>query len=457
VGETVTFEDDEDYYVGADTSALDTDVATVEITGTVTKSVNGADRAVSSIESGSKYIIVNTRAGKPMTNTVATSAAAAGAGSGLSLNGVKENVPENAIWTIESANGGYKVTDANGKYLTVTANGASVTDAESIVSISRNGNSWTISQNGAYLNDFGGGGTCAAGWQNAAAANDAGSQWSIYTIKEVPTEGTSVITFTGVAAGQTQVQIGYVMYNITVTSGEQPVCEHKNTETRNAKDATCTEAGYTGDIYCCDCQVKIADGKTIDALGHKFVNGDCENCDEVLTSKFEDVKAGVFYFDPVEWAVEKGITTGVSATIFNPDGKCTRAEVVTFLWRAAGSPDPTTTENPFDDVKEADFFYKAVLWANENNITNGLSKTTFGPLVECNRAQVVTFLWRAQKSPASTATVTFTDVKADQFYSTAVAWAVEKNITNGISATEFGAGNPCNRAQVVTFLYRTFQ
>ena len=106
-------------------------------------------------------------------------------------------------------------------------------------------------------------------------------------------------------------------------------------------------------------------------------------------------------------------------------------------------------------MKESDFYYKAVLWAVEKGITNGLTATTFGPFELCNRAQVVTFLWRAMGSPASTAEVAFTDVVPGQFYSTAVAWAVENGITNGISATEFGVGGICNRAQVVTFLYRT--
>ena len=129
---------------------------------------------------------------------------------------------------------------------------------------------------------------------------------------------------------------------------------------------------------------------------------------------------------------------------------------MTFLWRAAGSPEPTSNVNPFTDVKESDFYYKAVLWAVENKITNGLTADTFGPFALCNRAQVVTFLWRAMGSPESTADVAFTDVIPGQFYSTAVAWAVENNITNGISATEFGVGGICNRAQVVTFLYRTY-
>ena len=221
---------------------------------------------------------------------------------------------------------------------------------------------------------------------------------------------------------------------------------------------TCTENGsYDLVVYCSVCNAEISrETIPVDALGHDFVNGECSRCDETLTSKFEDVPAGAFYFDPVEWAVEKGITTGATATTFNPNGECQRAQVVTFLWRAAGSPEPTKNENPFTDVKESDFYYKAVLWAVEKGITNGLTADTFGPFALCNRAQVVTFLWRAMGSPASEAEVSFTDVIPGQFYSTAVAWAVENDITNGISATEFGVGGTCNRAQVVTFLYRTY-
>jgi hypothetical protein len=223
-----------------------------------------------------------------------------------------------------------------------------------------------------------------------------------------------------------------------------------------AVEPTCTETGLTEGKKCSVCGEILVAQEVIPALGHDFVNGECSRCDETLTSKFEDVPAGAFYFDPVEWAVEKGITTGATATTFNPNGNCQRAQVVTFLWRAAGSPEPTKNENPFTDVKESDFYYKAVLWAVEKGITNGLTADTFGPFALCNRAQVVTFLWRAMGSPASTAEVSFTDVQPGQFYSTAVAWAVENGITNGISATEFGVGGICNRAQVVTFLYRTY-
>ena len=156
------------------------------------------------------------------------------------------------------------------------------------------------------------------------------------------------------------------------------------------------------------------------------------------------------------WAVKNAITTGATDPTFTPDGKCQRAAVVTFLWRAAGSPEPTTMENPFTDVNEGDFFYKAVLWANENGITNGMSATAFGPYIECNRAQVVTFLYRAQGNPTyETAENPFSDVDITAFYGPAVLWAVENSVTNGMGNGIFGVDEICNRAQVVTFLYRT--
>jgi hypothetical protein len=134
-----------------------------------------------------------------------------------------------------------------------------------------------------------------------------------------------------------------------------------------------------------------------------------------------------------------------------------RAHVVTFLWRAAGSPEPESNHNPFVDVKETDFYYKAVLWAVENGITNGLDATHFGPLTYCNRAQVVTFLWRAQGQPESAGSdMPFTDVAAGAWYEAPIRWAVANGITNGMSTTSFGINVICNRAQIVTFLYRTY-
>jgi len=169
---------------------------------------------------------------------------------------------------------------------------------------------------------------------------------------------------------------------------------------------------------------------------------------------FTDVPEGEFYYDSVLWAVSKGITTGATDTTFNPTGDLQRAQVVVMLWRAAGEPAPTTTVNPFTDVKETDFFYNAVLWAVEKGITTGTTATTFSPYGVTNRAQAVTFLWRYLDKPAATATNEFTDVVAGEWYEAAINWAVEKGVTNGLTATEFGINANCNRAHMVTFLYR---
>ena len=173
---------------------------------------------------------------------------------------------------------------------------------------------------------------------------------------------------------------------------------------------------------------------------------------------FLDVNETQFYHDPVLWAVENGITNGVDATHFGPLKECNRAQVVTFLWRAAGSPSPTATENPFTDVPANTWYTDAVLWAVENGITNGLTATTFGPETVCNRAQVVTFLHRVNGSPVPEAAANpFTDVKAGSWYETPVLWALENGITNGTDTTHFNPNGQCQRAQVVTFLYRADQ
>ena len=169
---------------------------------------------------------------------------------------------------------------------------------------------------------------------------------------------------------------------------------------------------------------------------------------------FTDINDDAYYKDAVIWAVENGITKGTSGTMFSPDAACTRAQAVTFLWRAAGSPAPKATAMPFADVKAGSYYYDAVLWAVENGITKGTSDTTFSPDVKCTRAQIVTFLWRAQKSPAAASVNVFTDVAADAYYADAVNWAVAKGITSGTSAAAFSPNADCTRAQIVTFLYR---
>ena len=171
---------------------------------------------------------------------------------------------------------------------------------------------------------------------------------------------------------------------------------------------------------------------------------------------FTDIDNSAFYYTPVLWAVSHTpqITNGTSASTFSPDATCTRGQVVTFLWRAKGCPEPTSANNPFKDVFSSDYYYKAVLWANEQGITNGTSASAFSPNSPCTRAHVVTFLWRAEGKPSAGGTNPFKDVASGQYYTDAVLWAVSKNITNGTSATTFSPGSPCTRGQIVTFLYR---
>ena len=232
--------------------------------------------------------------------------------------------------------------------------------------------------------------------------------------------------------------------------------------------------GYPGDVF--HCTIKPLDGYRInyiacaDRLGTlplKYVGGDCwegvirEGASHIgidvtfiqSENPFLDVAANAFYYDSVIWALENGITTGTDMSHFNPNGECMRAQIVTFLWRAAGCP-VVEAENPFTDVRETDFYYDAVLWAVENGITTGTSATTFSPFKTCSRAEVVTFLWRAHGKPGSSAANPFVDVADTDFFHTAVLWAVENGITNGMDATHFGSLTVCNRAQVVTFLYR---
>ncbi|WP_417306479.1 InlB B-repeat-containing protein, partial [Dysosmobacter sp.] len=172
---------------------------------------------------------------------------------------------------------------------------------------------------------------------------------------------------------------------------------------------------------------------------------------------FLDVPAGAYYEDAVVWAVGKGITSGTNATTFDPNGTCTRAQAVTFLWRAAGSPTPKTKLMPFPDVPVGSYYWNAVLWAIEQGITEGTSYLTFSPNDSCTRAQIVTFLWRAKGNPAVSGNAPFTDVAPDAYYAAAVTWAEKNGITGGIGNGLFGSNNTCTRAQIVTFLYRAMK
>ena len=188
-------------------------------------------------------------------------------------------------------------------------------------------------------------------------------------------------------------------------------------------------------------------------LSDEKIGGD----DTPWVNPFSDVKEKAFYYDAVEWAVKNNITKGMTDTTFEPGTACNRGQVVTFLWRAAGSPTPSSDKCDFTDVKKGAFYYDAMLWAVENGITNGMTKTTFAPNAICNRGQVVTFLHRALNSPAPSATSTnFTDVSEKGFYYKAMLWAVENGVTKGMTDTTFAPSADCNRGQVVTFLFRAF-
>ena len=263
---------------------------------------------------------------------------------------------------------------------------------------------------------------------------------------------------------------------------------HSFTDRRSyqlASKATCTEAAKYY-VQCDNC-FTVSDTLTVsygNALGHKFSSSEpyCLNgcgtknpdykshhtpsgkpsvkpaTDEPETAKnpFTDVTASDYFYDAVVWAANQGIALGDSATTFRPNGTCARAEIVTFLWRAAGSPEPAGTSTSFLDVPENAYYYKAVLWAAENGIVKGTTETEFGANAACTRAQVVTFLYRYAGTNATAKDNPFTDVNMDAYYYDAVAWTAAEGITAGTSAATFSPNDSCTRGQIVTFLYRTY-
>ena len=250
-------------------------------------------------------------------------------------------------------------------------------------------------------------------------------------------------------------------YTIKTTAGAGgSISPSGSVSVREGRDQTFT---ITPDKSYAVSNVKI-DGKSIGAVkSYTFENVSRTHTIEVIfmkangnpqTGVFVDVATGSYYEDAVDWAVGNGITQGTDATHFAPDGICTRAQAVAFLWRAAGSPKPETRTMPFTDVPAGSYYYDAVLWAVENDITKGTSDTTFSPNMTCTRAQIVAFLWRSEKSPAAGIANPFADVKSDAYYADAVLWAVKENITKGTTNTTFSPNADCTRAQIVTFLWR---
>lgn len=287
--------------------------------------------------------------------------------------------------------------------------------------------------------------------------------------------GEHTITATD-AAGKSEI------IKVTVKAAHTPADAVRENEVA----ATCTAAGsYDEVVYCSVCKAEISrTQKTIDKLPHDFGNN-LEYCangcgtknpnyvppynpphkpsvkpnptpskPETPENPFVDVKKDDYYYDAVIWAVGKGIAKGVTDTTFQPNASCTRAEMVTFLYRAAGSPEPTNKVNPFTDVAEDSYYYKAVLWAVEKGIAKGTSETTFSPNDPCTRGQTVAFLYRYANSPAVSGSNSFADVSETAYYYNATLWAMSEKVTEGTSATTFSPNDLCTRGQIVTFLYR---
>ena len=309
---------------------------------------------------------------------------------------------------------------------------------------------------------------CSCGDKDDVAAHTA-SDWIIDTPATATTSGskhkectvckrvleTGTIPATGGGGG------GYSYYTIKATAeAGGSISPSGNVSVREGRDQVFT---FTPDKGYAISNVKI-DGKSIGAVkSYTFENVSRTHTIEVIfmkangnpqTGVFVDVATGSYYEDAVDWAVENGITKGTDDTHFSPDGICTRAQAVTFLWRTAGSPKPETRAMPFTDVPVGSYYYDAVLWAVENGITKGTSDTTFSPNMTCSRAQIVAFLWRSEKSPAAGTANPFADVKSTAYYADAVLWAVKENITKGTTSTTFSPDADCTRAQIVTFLWR---
>ena len=312
----------------------------------------------------------------------------------------------------------------------------------------------------------------APGWGSAYDTDFHIVQWKSNTPEVCTVDENGILT--AVAPGFAQIELTltdqegggyYCITHINVSVSDEvripdytdhAPCSHSYAYSHTVP-ATCAEAGY--EVYTCSgCGASYTVDLPIDPEAHAWDGTVCTLCGDTRLTPFDDVAEGSFYEEAVAWAVAMGVTNGVSATSFDAAAICNRASVVTFLWRAAGSPDPKSMDNPFTDVQKGSFYEKAVLWAVEEGITNGISDTCFDPAGSCNRASVVTFLWRAAGEPAPDAgDLPFADVPANAWFAEPVLWAVQEGVTNGVSATSFDAAAICNRASVVTFLWRSFR
>ena len=307
--------------------------------------------------------------------------------------------------------------------------------------------------------------TCYSTGLSVIGCKDCGKVKDVVVLKTVghvaADELANVVEATCTEAGYSGDQVCKWCGEILKKGEEVPALGHK-TEVKDAKAATCTEAGYTGDEVCTVCGETVKKGTEIPALGHKFENGVCTVCGEKdpnyvapVVNPFKDVEKTSPYYDAIIWAAKEEITTGKTADTFGIDEGCTRAQIVTFLYRAAGSPEvKADTVNPFTDVSKDSVYYNAILWAVENGITKGTTETTFDPNAVCTRGQIVTFLFRASGDEKVATGTNFADVASGSYCADAVAWAVANKVANGFADGTFRPEATCTRGQAVTFIFR---
>lgn len=355
---------------------------------------------------------------------------------------VRAAVPDNDILTFEGLAVGLGDFTANGTNYTYTLQNDNGATSTLVTAVSGNGES--VSINGQALST---GGSATVAIPNSGTTDivvKIGTK--TYTLTILRNSGTG---------GNEGGSGGATSYTLTFdTNGGSAISKVSRSSgtTVDLTGYTPTRDGYTFDGWYSDSAL------TIKVTSIKLTSNTTIYAKWTAKSDmaFTDVADKAYYRDAVAWAVENGITKGTTATTFSPNATCTRAQAVTFLWRAAGSPKPETRTMPFTDVPVGSYYYDAVLWAVENGITKGTSDTTFSPDATCSRAQIVAFLWRSEKSPAAGTANPFADVKSTAYYADAVLWAVKEDITKGTTSTTFSPNADCTRAQIVTFLYRAF-
>ena len=355
---------------------------------------------------------------------------------------VRAAVPDNDILTFEGLAVGLGDFTANGTNYTYTLQNDSGATSTLVTAVSGNGE--PVSINGQDLST---GGSATVAIPNSGTTDivvKIGTK--TYTLTILRNSGTG---------GNEGGSGGATSYTLTFdTNGGSAISKVSKTSgtTVDLTGYTPTRDGYTFDGWYSNSAL------TIKVTSIKLTSNTTIYAKWTAKSdmSFTDVADKAYYRDAVAWAVENGITKGTTATTFSPNATCTRAHAVTFLWRAAGSPEPKTSTMPFTDVNASSYYYDAVLWAVENGITKGTSDTTFSPDATCSRAQIVAFLWRSEKSPAAGTANPFADVKSTAYYADAVLWAVKEDITKGTTNTTFSPDADCTRAQIVTFLYRAF-